>query len=165
MPQSPPPPRSSRPRLAAISSRTTRRSRCGRRRRSPRGAAGARAPPVAGVPLGLYLHIPFCRKRCHFCYFRVYTDRNAREVESYLDLLGARVGAVCADWRRSPAGRSTSSTSAAARRRFSRPRSSRGWSTRLTAATPWTSAEEITFECEPGTLTEAEAGGDPRAWA
>src|SRR5687767_11940614 len=26
------------------------------------------------VPLGLYLHIPFCRKRCHFCYFRVYTN-------------------------------------------------------------------------------------------
>ena len=37
--------------------------------------------PAAGVPLGLYLHIPFCRKRCHFCYFRVYTDKNAREVE------------------------------------------------------------------------------------
>ena len=46
-----------------------------------------RSTPAAGVPLGLYLHIPFCRKRCHFCYFRVYTDRNAREVESYLDLL------------------------------------------------------------------------------
>jgi len=29
------------------------------------------------VPLGLYLHIPFCRKRCKFCYFRVYTDMNA----------------------------------------------------------------------------------------
>jgi oxygen-independent coproporphyrinogen-3 oxidase len=26
---------------------------------------------------------------------------------------------------------------------------------RLTARTPWTAAEEITFECEPGTLTEA----------
>ena len=23
--------------------------------------------PPAEVPLGLYLHIPFCRKRCHFC--------------------------------------------------------------------------------------------------
>ena len=41
----------------------------------------------ADVPLGLYLHIPFCRKRCHFCYFRVYTDKNAREVEQYLDLV------------------------------------------------------------------------------
>ena len=42
---------------------------------------------LSAVPLGLYLHIPFCRKRCHFCYFRVYTDKNAREVEQYLDLL------------------------------------------------------------------------------
>ena len=39
------------------------------------------------MPLGLYLHIPFCRKRCHFCYFRVYTDKNAQEVEHYLDVL------------------------------------------------------------------------------
>src|SRR6185503_21034676 len=45
------------------------------------------APPAKDVPLGLYLHIPFCRKRCHFCYFRVYTDKNAREVADYLDVL------------------------------------------------------------------------------
>ena len=36
------------------------------------------ASPPAEAPLGLYLHIPFCRKRCKFCYFRVYTDKNAR---------------------------------------------------------------------------------------
>ena len=63
------------------------------------------APPVPGVPLGLYLHIPFCRKRCHFCYFRVYTDKNAQEVDDYLDVLVARVGALRATCRRSPAGR------------------------------------------------------------
>ena len=39
------------------------------------------------MPLGLYLHIPFCRKRCHFCYFRVYTDKNAQDVGRYLDAL------------------------------------------------------------------------------
>src|SRR6187455_160908 len=43
--------------------------------------------PQPGVPLGLYLHIPFCRKRCHFCYFRVYTDKNSDEVSRYLDLV------------------------------------------------------------------------------
>ena len=43
--------------------------------------------PPASVPLGLYLHIPFCRKRCKFCYFRVYTDKNAPEVERYLTAL------------------------------------------------------------------------------
>src|SRR3989442_9562174 len=52
----------------------------------------ATPPQAAGrtggdTPLGLYLHIPFCRKRCHFCYFRVYTDKNAQEVSRYLDVL------------------------------------------------------------------------------
>jgi oxygen-independent coproporphyrinogen-3 oxidase len=41
----------------------------------------------AAVPLGLYLHIPFCRKRCHFCYFRIYTNKNAQEIGDYLDVL------------------------------------------------------------------------------
>src|SRR4051812_43657808 len=36
--------------------------------------AALERPPVPGTPLGVYLHIPFCRKRCHFCYFKVYTD-------------------------------------------------------------------------------------------
>ena len=49
--------------------------------------AALHAPPQPGTPLGLYLHIPFCRKRCKFCYFRVYTDKNARDVETYLEAL------------------------------------------------------------------------------
>ncbi len=44
-------------------------------------------PSSAEVDLGLYLHIPFCRKRCKFCYYRVYTDKNSKEIEQYLDLL------------------------------------------------------------------------------
>src|SRR3954465_5841876 len=53
-------------------------------------AAGVQAlhqPPTPGTPLGLYPHIPFCRKRCKFFYFRVYTDKNAKDVEVYLDAL------------------------------------------------------------------------------
>src|SRR5260370_18985529 len=42
-------------------------------------------PPAPGTPLGVYLHIPFCRKRCTFCYFKVYTDKDSSEIESYLD--------------------------------------------------------------------------------
>src|ERR1700756_5346600 len=53
--------------------------------------AALHAAPQAGTPLGLYLHIPFCRKRCKFCYFRVYTDKNARDVEVYLDALAKEV--------------------------------------------------------------------------
>src|SRR6266496_1030589 len=53
----------------------------------PQARAALSAPPRPGAPLGLYLHIPFCRKRCKFCYFRVYTDKNARDVDVYLDAL------------------------------------------------------------------------------
>ena len=41
------------------------------------------AAPATAEPLGLYLHIHFCRKRCKFCYFRVYTDVAAADVERY----------------------------------------------------------------------------------
>jgi oxygen-independent coproporphyrinogen III oxidase len=110
-------------------------------------------PPVDDVPLGVYLHIPFCRKRCHFCYFRVYTDKNAKDVADYIDTL-------IREWElyvQQPAiasrplsfiyfGGGTPSF-------LSTPQLQslvRG----LTAVTPWTGADEITFECEPGTLTD-----------
>ena len=53
----------------------------------PEAVAALALPPDPTVPLGLYLHIPFCRKRCHFCYFRVYTDKNSQDVVRYLDLV------------------------------------------------------------------------------
>lgn len=34
---------------------------------------------------GLYLHLPYCRKRCTFCFYKVYTNRNAKPMEQYLD--------------------------------------------------------------------------------
>ena len=58
---------------------------------NPEGAEHARAalaqPPVKGTPMGIYVHLPFCRRRCHFCYFRVYTGKDAKpdRVSSYLD--------------------------------------------------------------------------------
>ena len=36
-------------------------------------------------PLGIYVHIPFCRKRCHFCYFKVYTDKDSAAIRGYLE--------------------------------------------------------------------------------
>ena len=111
------------------------------------------AGPRVERTLGLYLHIPFCRKRCHFCYFRVYTDKNAREVEQYLDLLSR-------EWElyaKTPAvagrpfnfvyfGGGTPS--------FLSTKQLQGLVARLNANGEWASADEITFECEPGTLTE-----------
>ena len=50
--------------------------------------------PPQNVPLGLYLHIPFCRKRCKFCYFKVFTEKNAPEVERYLAALSREIELV-----------------------------------------------------------------------
>ena len=47
--------------------------------------------PRPDATLGLYLHIPFCRKRCKFCYFRVYTDKNSTEIDTYLNALAKEV--------------------------------------------------------------------------
>ena len=117
-------------------------------------AREALSSPAASVPLGLYLDIPFCRKRCHFCYFRVYTNKNAREVEDYLDILAA-------EWDMyldAPAiagrpidfvyfGGGTPS--------FLSTAQLEGLVSRLTTRADWGRAEEITFECEPGTLSES----------
>jgi oxygen-independent coproporphyrinogen-3 oxidase len=112
------------------------------------------APPPAAVPLGLYLHIPFCRKRCHFCYFRVYTDKNSREVAQYLDTL-AREWELYLD-QPALAGRKLDFVYfGGGTPSFLSTRQLEDLVGRLTAQTPWTDAEEITFECEPGTLTES----------
>ena len=47
--------------------------------------AALQRPPQPETPLGIYLHIPFCRKRCHFCYFRVYTDKDSAAIRGYID--------------------------------------------------------------------------------
>ncbi|HEV3439825.1 MAG TPA: coproporphyrinogen-III oxidase family protein [Gemmata sp.] len=109
------------------------------------------SPPAPGVPLGLYLHIPFCRKRCKFCYFRVYTDKNARDIETYLDVLlkevellarSACVGGRPLDYVYFGGG--TPSYLSAGQLD--------SLMTRLREIMPWDRAREVTFECEPGTL-------------
>jgi oxygen-independent coproporphyrinogen-3 oxidase len=110
--------------------------------------------PTAERPMGLYLHIPFCRKRCHFCYFRVYTDKNAREVEQYLDLL-AREWELYAT-KPAVAGRTFNFIYfGGGTPSFLSTKQLQGLVGRLNANGAWNGAEEITFECEPGTLTEA----------
>lgn len=109
--------------------------------------------PPADTPLGLYLHIPFCRKRCKFCYFRVYTDKNASDVERYVSALSREIELVS----RLPAmggrpfrfvyfGGGTPS--------FLSSRQLTSLVDRLRANINWDHAEEVTFECEPGTLSE-----------
>ncbi len=111
------------------------------------------SPSVRGAQLGLYLHIPFCRKRCKFCYFRVYTDKNSSEIETYLDALAREVEI----YSTLPAikdrllsfvyfGGGTPSYISA--------KHLKTLVDRLKKAIPWDGADEIAFECEPGTLTQ-----------
>ena len=111
------------------------------------------AAPPADTPLGLYLHIPFCRKRCKFCYFRVYTDKNAKDIETYVSALSREIELVS----RLPAmggrpfrfvyfGGGTPS--------YLAPKQLVSLVDRLRQNIDWSSAEEVTFECEPGTLSQ-----------
>jgi len=108
--------------------------------------------PDSSVPLGLYLHIPFCRKRCRFCYFRVYTDQNAKAIQRYVNCLAKEIEFIS----RQPAvqgrdlkvvyfGGGTPSYLSSRQLLFLRDK--------LAEHISWDTAEEVTFECEPGTLS------------
>lgn len=110
--------------------------------------------PVPGTPLGLYVHVPFCRKRCRFCYFKVYTETPAAEVRSYVEALGQEAALYAARafvGGRRPGfvyfGGGTPSylSGDQLRELFATVR----------AVFPWGDEAEVTFECEPGTLRQA----------
>ena len=110
-------------------------------------------PPRADAQLGLYLHIPFCRKRCKFCYFRVYTDKNARDVEVYLNALTREVELCsqqpvvgCRSLQFFYFGGGTPSYLSVGQLK--------SLTDRLRNYLPWDKAAEVTFECEPGTLQQ-----------
>lgn len=112
------------------------------------------SPPLPGATLGLYLHIPFCRKRCKFCYFRVYTDKNAEDIGGYLDALATEVELYAE--KRAVAGRPLKFVYfGGGTPSYLSVRQLEGLVARIQAALPWTGAEEVTFECEPGTLTRS----------
>jgi oxygen-independent coproporphyrinogen III oxidase len=111
-------------------------------------------PASTDNPFGLYLHIPFCRKRCKFCYFKVYTDKNASEIEVYLEALVKEAEF----YARTPAfqgrelrfayfGGGTPS--------YISERQLHQLVEGLNRHVSWQNAEEVTFECEPGTLRKS----------
>jgi oxygen-independent coproporphyrinogen III oxidase len=109
--------------------------------------------PRPGSDLGLYTHIPFCRKRCHFCYFKVYTDKDAAAIRGYLDavlkelttyaskpVIGGRPVKFIYFGGGTPS--------------YLSPDQLKFLTDRMKELLPWDQAEEITFEAEPGTLTD-----------
>ena len=109
--------------------------------------------PKNDTPFGVYCHIPFCRKRCHFCYFRVYTDKNSSAVKGYLNamlseleiyskksFIGGRKPGFVYFGGGTPSYLSNSQL--------------RHLTEGMKSLLPWDEVKEVTFECEPGTLTE-----------
>lgn len=120
----------------------------------PEAEAALDRRPAPGTPLGLYVHIPFCRKRCHFCYFRVYTDKNSDEIRRYLDAVVTELALYArrefVDGRLPEFvyfGGGTPS--------YLAPKQLAYLVEQLKELLSWERAQEVTFECEPGTLTES----------
>jgi oxygen-independent coproporphyrinogen-3 oxidase len=115
--------------------------------------AALERPPKPGTPLGIYLHIPFCRKRCHFCYFRVYTDKDSAAIRGYIDASIEELSIYAAKpfiGGRKPnfiyfGGGTPSYLSVDQLKHLTES---------MKALLPWDEAEEVTFEAEPGTLTD-----------
>ncbi len=115
-------------------------------------------PAPQDVPLGVYFHIPFCRKRCHFCYFKVYTDKNASEIRAYIDAGMREMASLAAkpylQGRKAQfvyfGGGTPSYLSVPQLRELSN---------RMKDLIPWDEAEEVAFEAEPGTLSEVKLSG------
>jgi coproporphyrinogen III oxidase-like Fe-S oxidoreductase len=113
-------------------------------------------PPAGDPPaLGLYVHIPFCAERCHYCYYLSHDDRFA-DADAYLEAL---VGEFAA-YGRTPAlagrplefvyvGGGTPSV-------LSTPRV-RSLVDGLQRVAPWRHAREVTFECAPRSVTDDKA--------
>ena len=108
-------------------------------------------PAPKDKPLGLYVHIPFCRKRCHFCYFRVYTGKNKDDIREYMDAVIDEHAALAEKpyIKGRPLkfvyfGGGTPS--------FLSQEQLAYLFDGLRRVLPWDDAEEVAFECEPGTL-------------
>jgi oxygen-independent coproporphyrinogen-3 oxidase len=110
----------------------------------------ALAGPSPPGPLGLYVHIPFCRQRCSYCYFRIHVRRPQAEVDQYLDAV-VHEAAMYAD------------APAVADRPLANVYFGGGTPTHLTTSQierifgtlqhlfDWSEADEVTCELQPGT--------------
>ena len=111
------------------------------------------SPTPGTEPLGIYYHVPFCRKRCHFCYFRVYTDKNSEDVRRYL----AATMKELKQYADAPYFKDRKPKFVyfgGEPHLYLSAQQLAELTDQMKAIIPWDEAEEVTFECEPGTLTE-----------
>lgn len=119
----------------------------------PEALSALSSEPDRSVPLGLYVHIPFCRKRCKFCYFRVYTQQNAKTIQGYVDALEKEFELLST--QAAVAGRQLDfAYFGGGTPSYLSSRQLRSVHDKLAKYLSWHTAREVTFECEPGTLNE-----------
>jgi oxygen-independent coproporphyrinogen-3 oxidase len=108
----------------------------------------ALARPAPDGPLGLYVHLPFCQKKCDYCYYLSYIAQPAAVVDGYLEavvremeLYAARPGVKSRPLSFAYFGGGTPSTLSVEQLQ----RLTGG----LQRALPWNRLEEVTYECAP----------------
>ncbi len=118
----------------------------------PDARAALQRPPAAPTPLGVYLHIPFCRKRCHFCYFKVYTDKDSGAIRAYTEA-ALRELALYASQPMVAGRKANFVYFGGGTPSYLSVEQLRHLTDGMKKLISWEEAEEVTFECEPGTLT------------
>ena len=104
--------------------------------------------PDSGKPLGIYVHLPFCQKKCDYCYYLSYIAQPAAVVDQYLETVVREL----ALYSRRPGvkgrpvsfiyfGGGTPSSLSSTQVRYLMDGLRRGLS--------WNGIEEVTFECAP----------------
>lgn len=110
-------------------------------------------PEPDNPPLGLYVHVPFCVRRCEYCYYLAYAGETHERVDDYIDAVLSEAQqyadtALIADRPLSfvyVGGGTPSLLSAGSIERLMGG---------LRQRFCWDAVEEVSFECAPQTVTE-----------
>ena len=101
-----------------------------------------------GKPLGIYVHLPFCQKKCDYCYYLSYIAQPAAVVDQYLEtvvrelaLYSERPGVNGRSLSFAYFGGGTPSALSSTQVRY--------LADGLRRALSWDRIEEVTFECAP----------------
>jgi len=109
-------------------------------------------PGCSDTPLGLYVHVPFCADRCHYCYYLSHDNRLAgmdRYIDALVDEFRHYVQKpALADRALSFVYFGGGTPSLLSTRRIERLLPG------LQSVLPWDGAREVSFECAPRSVTE-----------